>query len=344
MGFENRHIFKGVINGKNLNNYTKLNYKIKDLKSRKVIVDEILNKDIDEYGRNFFEVYFDEHYKSEANKCDELSEKNNVCKILENMANYLLGSKEIREDRKNDKQQYKFYINKEEFNLRTKKEDFLENMVPSETGTNSNNNCHDAIIHFLVKNKKNNKKIKTQAITTKNLKEDSYCGEVLRDYNRIYKVITNELINPKEFNGKRYKLTKLKKDLFYDMIYCKDHLKGVFGYKPKNLLPDNTKPNWDAFDWKNPTHVKELIYLQVAFNPEKEISFLIMDLEILIDKMNRNNLLTKKELKTYQLIRLGYKNIEISKISKVNKSRISLQVNTIVDKICKSAKNKIIKK
>lgn len=338
MSFENRHIFKGNIEGKNLYNYIGLDYKVKDLETRKKKVDDILNESIDEYGRSFFEIYLDEYFKSEVSQCDELSEKNNVCRTLEAMANYLLGSEEIREERRNDTQNYKFYINKEEFNLRTKKEDLLNGMVPECTDNNSNNNSHDNVMHFLLSNKKNSKKVKVQGITNADLKEDTTCGQVLRDYNSLYKAVSDSLLNPNEFKGKRYKLTKLKKDLFYDMIYCKDHLKGVFGYKLKSPLIESTQPDWSLFDWYNSTHVRELIYLQNEFSPEDEISFLIMDLELLIKKMLSDKALTNKEMAAYKLIRRGYKNVEIAKVLNVNKSRVSLLVNSIVDKICMAAK------
>jgi len=337
MSFENRHVFNGAIKGKKLNAFANLDYKIKDLSTRKEKVNTLLDNAIDETGRNFFEVYFDEYYKPESNQSDELSEKNNVCRVLESMANYLLGSEEVREDRKNDEQKYRFYINREEFDLRTKKEDFLDGMVPVPTEGSSNINNHDNVMHFLLENQRNTKKLKIQVITPADLKEDSLCGQILRDYNSMYKVVTNSLADPSEYKGKRYKLTKIKKDLYYDMLYCKDHLKGVFGYKLRNPLPDSTVSDWDSFDWKNSTHVKELIYLQVDFNPEKETAFMIMDLESLVNKMIDDKSLTDKELATYKMIRLGYKNIEISKALNVNKSRISILVNTIVEKICKSA-------
>lgn len=337
MSFENRHIFRGKIDEKNVYDYISLDYNIQGLDGRKK---EVLNILIDKNGKEFFEKYFDNYFKVAVNQYDELSEKNNVCKALENMANYLLGSEEIRADRKKDVQQYKFYVNRQEFNLRTKKEESLEGKLGYVNNKIDNDNIDndDKIIHFLLTNSTNPKKSKKQVITAKDIHEDSYCGEVLRAYQSGKDFIDKELSCPNRFKGKRYKLTKMKSDLEYDMIYCKNHLKGVFGEKPKNLLIGYAAPSWDMFDFTNKEHMKKLIYIQNEFDPDSDLSYLLMDLETLIQDTYKNKILTEKEYTTIKLIRQGYKNIEIAKYLNVDKSRITIQVNTIISKLCKYAK------
>lgn len=84
--------------------------------------------------------------------------------------------------------------------------------------------------------------------------------------------------------------------------------------------------------------MKKLIYIQNEFDPNSDISYLLMDLETLIKETYNKKILTEKEYTTIKLIRQGYKNIEISEYLNVDKSRITAQVNTIVLKLCKYAK------
>lgn len=345
MSFENRHIFKGRIKGIRLNDFKEgLDYREskRSIAKRKEIVEKL----IEEKGE-FFEDYFDNHYKVELNQNDELSEKNTVCTTLESMANYLLGSNEIREQR-NDCE-YRFYRDKTEFKLRTKKEESL-NAKQSVAGTKvegEKSDNDDRVIDFLLKSNGNAKKSKEQRILPEDLKEDTYCGEVLREYQFAIDEIDGKLEdikinkNKSKHSGKRYKLTKAKKDIHYDMIYCKTHLKGTFGERLKCPLQESTEPDWNKFDWHDEKCIKALLFLQFEFEPQEDLSYLIMDLENIINELKQlyynsefeKKSFTKKEIMVIDYIREGYTVNEIKNMMNVAQPVISKMVKNIVEKI-----------
>ena len=344
MSFENRHIFKGKINGIKLSDFREgLDYKKTKLEDRKNIVEKL----IEEKGM-FFEEYFDNHYKAELNQNDELAENNNVCATLEMMADYLLGADEVRSERKN-KQEYRFYRDKTEFKLRTKKEESLNGKLQfasSKVDTDKADN-DERVIDFLLKSGENSKKSKAQKIFKKDLEEDSYCGEVLREYQCFIDDIERKLKdikinkNNSPYKGKRYLLTKAKKDLHYDMIYCKTHLRGTFGEKLKCPLQESTCPDWDKFDWHEKSHIKALLFMQCEYEPQEDLAYMILDLEHIIKELKKevyNNELkkisfTNNEVIVVDYVRRGYSITEIKNIMRVSQQRVSQIVDNIVMKI-----------
>lgn len=334
MRFDNRHIFTGDINGVTLNDFKQLDFKKTSLEERLDVVNNLLYSNVNEQKLNFFENYVDKHYKFKLNSGDELSENHNVFKTLENMANYLLGSTEIREQRKKDEQQYKFYIDESEFRLRVNKEQLFENVA------NDNDISTENVIHFLLTSQNENHKIVSQtSVAQKDIHEDTYCGEVLRQYNQMLVHVDKQIKNPDEkYKGKRYLLTKAKRDLLDDMTLVKVQLKGIT--KPKNLLKDSTCTDWNCFKWSNHKHVKELLYVRCGFHPENDISFLVLDVENLVKEMFKNKKLTNSEFKIYKMIRQGYKNNEIADILQVNRTYISNTVAIITKKVSNYAVSK----
>lgn len=328
--YEKRHYFNSEINNTNVNNFRNLDFKITSLKDRKEFVENMLNNDND-----FFSIYFDDFYKENATTNDELSEKNTVCKTLENLANYLLGSEEIREERKNSKTNYRFYVDETEFKLRTKRELPLTNLTHKSETTELE--AIDNVIHFLKQNKENFKKEKIISIKSSDLNKDDYCSQVLNEYNVLHTFLSEELKNPNKMKGKRQKITKMKKDVMDDMLYTKEHLNGIFGKNPRNLLVDSTCPNWDELDYTNVQHMKKLIYVISDFHPENELSYYLMDLDTLYKETKKRGILSEKEIQTYQMLRKGYKNVEIARKLNVYKNAITRAVNSLSRKMCKVA-------
>lgn len=334
MRFDNRHIFEGDLNGQTLSDFKQYNYEVKDLESRLKFINEKLNEKVDEKGLNFFENYIEKHYKNKLSGNDELSENHAVFKTLENMGNYLLGSTEIRELRKSEEQQYKFYVDETEFKLRTQKEQLFENLSAN------NEISSDNVIHFLLSPYTENYKLAPNlTITSKDLNDGTRCAEILRDYNEFLKHINVQLKNPsKKYKGKRYLLTKAKSDVLGDMLLTKTQLHGII--KSKHVLKDSGEIDWDCFEWENHKHVKELIYANVGFHPENNLSFHILDLNTLTDEMIANDKFTKAEKQIYKLIRKGCKNNEIAEILNVRRTYISNSVAIIVKKISDYAVSK----
>lgn len=331
MAFDGREFFTSEINECSLKDFQIKNYENDSLEYRKNIVEDLLNKAKDESGRNFFETYIDDYFKVNLKAQDSLSGDINVHQKLELLADYLLNSKEIREERKNEKTKYYFYMNKEEFKLRTNRE-FLFNNINS---TEFKGDNVDNVIHYLLGKQKNVKIKKIQTVTNSDIKEDSYCGQVLREYDALRERVDYLLKNPQEAKLKRYKMTAMKKSINDDMLITKKNLKGIFGEKPKNLIKDSTVPSWDKFDFKNKEHVKRLIYIQKEFVPDDDVSLLLLDLDMTIEKLRNKNILTKHQYEIIKLIRQGYKNIEICDLKRIKKPRITAIVNTVVFKINK---------
>ena len=237
---------------------------------------------------------------------------------------------------------------------------------------NSISGNEDRIINHFTKTKKGNYK-KSKKITSKQyeLNKGDYAAEVLNEYQSaieriecIIRVIDG-LDNIKEdkksqwilritnqfsyvgggsieeiekyilskYKGRRQILLKIKSSMKYDMEYCVVHLRGIFGENPKNLLQDSTCPNWDKFDWHNPSHIKELLFLIKEFEPQDDVATLRLSLNELLKEMANKNIFNKDELITINLINKGYKKTEIAEEMNEYKMKTTRRVNKIVKKI-----------
>lgn len=343
--FENRHLFNGELKNIKVKDLRILNdesVKVNDLNGRM----NIINKKIDEV-QGFLEEYYsgkshgnNDFFKTSLNCSDGLSENNAVCRMIEGWANYLLGSDEVREERNNNRTQYRFYVDETEFKLRTLKEESLDGKIKhTNKKLDANNENDNVIIDFLIKKQENKKKIKGTTVSKSDLVVGDYCSNVLKEYYQLLDyadmAIKDIKINSQsKYRGKRYKFTKLKKDVTYDMIYCKNSLRGIFGEKPKNLLHDSTVPCWEEFDWYEESHIKALLYVIKDFNPQDEISMLAFSLDNLLEQLFKINLFSKQEEKVIIYLRKGYKNREISKQLNITDVKVSRIVNRICRKIC----------
>lgn len=139
----------------------------------------------------------------------------------------------------------------------------------------------EEVLHLLIRKEKNHKKPKKQIISESDLLRDDFFGQVLRDYNEFLEQLTNDLKEEKG-DGKRYLRSRAKYQVKNDMLYTKDSLTGTFGYQVTNS--DSTVPDLDIIDLKNLDHVKALLSLRVEFDPNNDLSFIIMDLDEIIEK------------------------------------------------------------
>lgn len=260
MAFTSQPNFIGVLDGTDVNNLNnKIDYTKSKLEERKTVVNNILN------STNFYEEYFEDHFKSSINANDHLSSEINICKSLERMANYLLNSKEIKQEEDNEKTKYVFHTDEKYFQKKVGREQSIEQMAKTDSGDHENN-----VIHFLKRDDENYKKEKIQTISFNDIKPDNTntiedvnnVVSLLNDYKNFYDRVTEKLIN-KDEDINRYLLTKVKGQLTEDMIYSKDHLLGVFGYDLKNGQKEDSKPSLDIFDFTNWNHVygKEITFV-----------------------------------------------------------------------------------
>ena len=326
--FENRHIFNGRINGQSVNDFT-LNYSFSGLDDRLDYLYNILDLVKDKSGRNFFEAYFDVYYKVDATSEDNLAEKNNICRRLELMADYLLRSTEIRALRKSEETKYYFYVNREEFLKRTKLEVTSDNV--SLIGESNQ------IDFLLPKSKPVVKKEKIQKITKEDYERNDEVGRILREY-QTYIDLINDSINSGVIAKRRGAVIKgLVSD---DMLKVKDQLLGVFGYNMRNLLVDSTCPDWDKFDYTNLEHLKIALNISKELDPNDDLSHIIMDLDMAIKELIKNKKLTARQLEILTLYRQGYCFTEIAKEINTTTVNTYKTIKTIIRKIAKHYEDK----
>lgn len=351
MAFSSQPNFIGVLDGTDVNELNKkIDYSKIHLEERKNVVNNILD------NTSFYDEYFQDHFKAAINSYDHLSSEVNVCKSLERMANYLLNSKEIKQEEDAEKTHYVFHTDEKYFRKKVAREQSIEQMANTENGDHEN-----AVIHFLKRDDGNFKKEKIQTISTKDIRVDKknsqedvdYVISVINDYKDFYDRITDKLIN-KDTDINRYLLTKVKGQLTDDIIYSKDHLLGVFGYDLRNAQKETACPSLDIFDFTNWNHVygrkvtfhgisprgKKIEHTVVAkglmfFKPSNDMSddfnLTLVDLANTIEKAN----LTEEEKQILELSQNGLTLEEIAEIFNTYHLKISRALRIIANKIIK---------
>jgi hypothetical protein len=296
-----------------------IDYKQTKLDDRKAVVEEILEQTGDELS-----AYFNNSFKANLNSKDKLSHEDNVCRTLESLANYLLNSDEVKEEKAKEEFHYVFHTDEQYFNKKIQRENSIESM--------SSDSNEDTVIHFLIRSKKNYKKAKTQIVTKKDLQREGLVGEVLRAYNDELERISNKLKRENnDLGGKRYLLTRASGQIKTDMVMVKDQLLGTFGY---NSNPsETTEYDLDLVDFTNPVHVKELITTFCDFEPDSDLAFVIAAFEELVD----GTLLTPRERLVYNDIRQGLKNYELAEKFNVTQQWIGAIITSIAKKVAKEA-------
>lgn len=339
MALSNQQNFIGVLDGTDVMNLNKqIDYKQTKLEDRKKVVEEIVK------STEFYTEYFSGYFKGSINSGDSLSSDVNVCKSLERMASYLLNSEEIKAEEDKEVTQYVFHTDAKYFKKKMERESSIEALTESDDGSKS-----EAIIHFLKREGKNQKKGKDQFISKTDLKRTDLLGQVLRDYSSYNDFITAELQKKKKSKFNRYMLTKIKGQLTNDMIYSKDQLLGTWGYDLKTFS-ESTVPDLDVFDFTNRLHlngttikvkdkkgklknehIKGLLYFKNDFNPDNDFSFILRDLQDTIDKAN----LTEMEKYVLEEMRNGASKVEVAEKLETHHVKIVRTMEIIAGKVMK---------
>lgn len=306
MIYEGRSFFSGELDGKTIKNFFINKYDLLTAEERIAAVNELLETD-------FFNEYFDKHFKVKLTSGDQLSSGINVCQTLEKLADYILNCQEVKDERKTRNVEYRFYKNKAEFFERTK----------------NDTACSDDVLDFLQEEGKNFYLSNNQVITKEDLNENSECGEILRQYDMM-------LENCKKMTSFN-KMLRNSKSVREDMLITKNQLKGTIEVSGSNTGKHFS--TYDSFDWKNPNHVKELFTMHRDFHPEDNLSHLLLSLENYIEEMYKCKKLTETEYKIIKALRKGYKQVEISEILKIKKSMMNQLIRGISRKISKFANN-----
>ena len=319
MAFTSQQNFLASIDGVTANELNRvMDRTLDNYEERKKCIESTLE------GTSFFEEYFTNYYNVNASQNDYLSLENNVCKVLENYASYLLNSKDIDDE---ESQQYKFYYDESEF-MRAINKDVKYDDKGQE------------VIDFLLANQSNYKKAKDQKITAADLNRNDVVGDVLRDYQSYVDLLNNS-------NMQAYRRNRLKGEVQRDMILAKDALLRVHGYNLR-YFSESTKPNLELFDFADFNQLKgytmdgvESRYakvdglLRMKFNGDFQNDFqcILYDLDTLIDKTK----LTEKERECLNYFRNGLTNTKISDILGIDHSVVSRNIDRAVKKVNKKS-------
>lgn len=315
MAYSSYNFFTGELDGKHARDFSKMDYTKENLKDRIEFVEDLLN------DSDYFVEYFDNHFKVNLTAGDALSEEINVCKILENMANYLLNSEDVRDEDRKNKPVYVFHKNNERFEKKINRESFT---IKSFEGS-FNMVDDENIVHSLEVNKSNSRLPMTQRITSKDLEEDSKCGEVLRDYKIFLDHINRQL---KKTPGKSWRyLSNAKAQVQDDMIMTKDFLKGVWGYNID--IKESCVPDLDVLDFTDIDTVRFMMEMEepdFVFNHDMRIVW--NDFNNVVKQSNLND----EESVVFKLLQHQWKMVEISEELNIKYDRLR---RTIIPNIAK---------
>lgn len=319
MAFTSQQNFLASIDGTTANELNRvMDRTLDNYEERKKCIESTLE------GTSFFEEYFTNYYNVNASQNDYLSLENNVCKVLENYASYLLNSKDVDDE---ESQQYKFYYDESTFRRAVNKDMKYDDKGPE-------------VIDFLLANQSNYKKAKDQKITSSDLKRNDYLGEVLRDYQTYIDTLNNSDLQA-------YRRNRLKGEIQRDMILSKDSLLRVHGYNLR-YFSESTSPNLEVFDFADfnqlkgytvegvdPHYTKVDGLLKMKFNGDFQYDFqcILYDLDILIEKTK----LTERERECLNYFRNGLTNVKIGDIINITSQSVGQSIDSAIKKVNKKA-------
>lgn len=183
----------------------------------------------------------------------------------------------------------------------------------------------EEFIHFLVRNQQNHKKQKKQQIKKSDLLREDLLGQILNDYQAALDHIRADL-KEKKNDGNRFIRTQNVYGIKQDMIYSKDSLLGTFGYETHPM--ESTVPDLDVIDLSNPVHVKALLPMRVEFDPNNDLSFIIFDLEEIIQQV-----LDKDEILVVEMLRDQLQIKEICEMIDLTYKQTQYKIQKITRKI-----------
>lgn len=311
--YSERATFKGVINGKGVNDLKNMDFTIENSEDRIKIVEEVLaNCD------QLIHEYIDKYYKVATT--NELSDDIDLFKAIEMLATYILNSKDLPTE---SKQEYKIYTNEQLF-IKASKE---------------NEGDYENAMLFLKNNKRNDYVAKTIHIEQKDF-EDERLKEYLRSYKNMLDYIRNQLSlarKGEKIEIRNIKLAKkISRELNDDMILVKEKI-----LRPIKLPLNGdftTKIDWDRFNYANKEHIRAMLYINRSnIAPEDDLSLIKYDMDCAINNLYKNKKLDKTDIKIIRLIRKdkSYTYEDIGYELKISKQAVYGRINRISKKIAK---------
>lgn len=311
--YSERATFKGVIDGKSVSNLKQMDFNLNNSKDRIEYVDKVLDE-CDELIKQ----YIDKYYKVATT--NELSDDINLFKGLELLATYILNSKDIANE---SKQEYKIYTDEQLF-IKAVKE---------------NEGDYDNVILFLKNNKRNDYIVKPVTVNDEDFKNEKI-KEHLESYKKMLDYLKNQLSlarKGEKIEMKNIKLAKkISKEVKDDMILTKEKV-----YKPIKLPLNgdcSTKIDWDRFDYTNKDHVRAMLYVnRSSLVPDDELALIKYDFDCAIKELIKNKSIDSKDVKIINLIRRekSYTYEDIGRELKISKQAVYNRINRITKKLTK---------
>ena len=320
-----------------------LNYSLTDVNERLSNVREELEKIDDELID-----YFDNKYNPDLGTTNDasvgkpLSENDRVCKKLQQMADFLLYSPDIRKESRSDirekKSRKESYIARGN-SLRNDDEcqnlrdllDLMNNCITHRARTANENFKPMPNIAYSANDKssRNYKKKIEQKIYAKDIKENP----IIAEYQASIDLIRGRLATEKNTYYRRQQMYKIMSTTRDDQVRIKDIMKGTI--YPKMPLPDTTLVDWWLFNFTNKGHIKALLRFNLRnYNFNNYIHCLVYDLNQLIDKCDFDDL-------KLEIIRKYRQNASLSEIGKdlgLRRQSVFRHIQTIISKIIRQYK------
>lgn len=328
-----------------------LNMSIHDFKTRNEIVKSILDKCpyIKTYWLKKNNVHLTNGY---------LEDQSPYGMMISQLTNYLLMSDESK---KMSKENDSYTFTDEYMKKKINREIITIEERPNTNKFKTNNDSESSKINIVdskridmfLSRQKNRIKFPRVKITKEDLKENSYKGEVLRDYQRIINICLSKREN------KTYNRRLLNWQLFLlrdDQKLSKSMLAGYFN--SRELKYPQPQKQLNLFDWRDKRTLLKLLQMRGDFYKNYDLWLTCFDLQILLDKLD----LTPTEDMIRKMMYLGltfhdmeyytgfsynriYYKIVPSIISKIQWENLPYDVEVnpnILDKIEKRDKNKNI--
>lgn len=302
-----------------------LDYSMETVEEREGIIEEICDDD-------FFVEYFDDMFNVHLAQDDELSSFSPTCMFLDSLASYLLMSKDV--DEILDANNYnKFFASEASFKKSSKRMMSIEGIMES-TGVGNISEVRFVDSSMPV-NKKNYKKAIKQIITKKDLIEDSYCGDVLRQYNTFLDICKTQ----KDKGLSKFIVDKMVGSIKQDALYTKDSLKGTIQFK-SIINGTSADVDFGDLDYGDEEVLKNLLSLNRANYEECLDGYLgciMIDLDILVD----NTELSDVARDTLQKRRDGWTLQEIADEEGISHVGVLLRIKKAIKKISENYKKSI---
>lgn len=324
--------FTGSIGGKNVFDLTKLDYELLNSKERLKYLENLI-----EECKEFLDTYFtgteerEPYYKYNPRTWkDVLSYDTNVCIAIENLATYLLNSRDIPLEKQ---QEYKIYTDEQLFKAAQKE-------LNSKSSPKSAQKSENEIIEFLLRTSNSSTYyVKDTVIKPSDFEDkEGNLGEILKDYDLMYQHLRENARKLKNGEKTAYSVTKIKRlmsDLKDDMILTKEKIKRPIMLENNGDFSNIT--DWNQFDFTNENHIKAILYFKLRqLSPEDELAIIIYDVNNIIKQLFKERKLSKIDLEILNMIQSQFTLEEIAKeLGYSGKTTIFKKFNNIIKKIVK---------